>query len=176
LCAGGGGKTMQLAAMLEGKGAVHASEIRDYKLKDLKERAKRAGFFHIQTYAWDGEKVPHFSGQKNRMMDGVLVDAPCSGSGTWRRNPDAKYRPYDDSLRTLCQLQERLLSLGATRVKVGGKLVYATCSWLVEENEAVVERFLARHPGFKLQDRKLLGCPEIDADTMFVAVLVNQPL
>lgn len=176
MCAGGGGKTMQLAAMLEGKGAVHASEIRDYKLKDLKERAKRAGFFHIQTYPWDGGKIPNFSGQKNRMMDAVLVDAPCSGSGTWRRNPDAKYRPYDDSLSTLCQLQERLLSLGATRVKSGGKLVYATCSWLVAENEAVVERFLTRHPGFKLQTLKLLGCPEVDADTMFVAVLVNQPL
>lgn len=171
MCAGGGGKTMQLAANLQNKGVVHATEIRDYKLKDLKERAKRASFFHIQTYPWDGNRIPAFSGLKNLMMDRVLIDAPCSGSGTWRRNPDAKYRPMGEALDSLCELQLRLLTLGATRVKKGGLLIYATCSWIPAENESVVQKFLDTHPVFQLQSQTLAGCPQEDADTMFVAVL-----
>jgi 16S rRNA (cytosine967-C5)-methyltransferase len=175
-CAGGGGKTMQLASVLKNKGLIYASDIREYKLDEVKKRARRAGFFNIRTLVWDGEKLPEFPKEiKIRNgFDWVLIDAPCSSSGTWRRNPDAKYRELSQGLEGLQTLQHSLLLVASDAVKPGGSLVYSTCSFFVEENESVVNRFVKEKPNFKLVSQKLVGSPELDADTMFVAVLQNQ--
>lgn len=174
-CAGGGGKSVQLAAALANKGALYASDIRTYKLSEVRRRTARAGFHNVRTLGWEGGELPAFSREvdSRRGFHWVLVDAPCSSTGTWRRNPDARFRVSAESLQELTALQLRLLEHAAMAVRIGGGLVYSTCSWLVEENEAVVERFLADNPHFRLQRMRLHGCPSVDADTMFSAVLLR---
>lgn len=172
-CAGGGGKTLQIASFLKNKGVVYASDIREYKLEEVKKRAKRAGFFNIRCLTWNGESLPEF--QKEVQIKGgfdwVLVDAPCSSSGTWRRNPDAKYRINHENIQTLTKLQLNILTTASQAVVAGGHIVYSTCSWIVEENEGVVAQFLKNHPEFNLVEQSLLGSPFENADTMFVAVM-----
>jgi 16S rRNA (cytosine967-C5)-methyltransferase len=175
-CAGGGGKTIQIAAALRNKGAVYASDIREYKLDEVRKRARRAGFHNVRCMPWDGENFPAFPIEvTNRSgFDWVLVDAPCTSSGTWRRNPDAKYRVEQSSLQNLTTLQSSLLAKASKMVRPGGHLVYSTCSWLVEENEAVIQNFIAQSKGsFELRQANLYGNPEDDADTMFAAILVR---
>ncbi|RMG63167.1 MAG: RsmB/NOP family class I SAM-dependent RNA methyltransferase [Calditrichaeota bacterium] len=175
-CAGGGGKTLQIATDPQGlnrRGAVYASDIREYKLKELLQRARRAQLPNIRVLPWDGNTLPAFGKEveKRRGFHWVLVDAPCSATGTWRRNPDAKYRFHPSGLEEWVALQARLLSRAADAVRPGGRLVYATCSWLVQENEQVVQQFLADHPQFHLLEMQLFGNPDRDADTTFGAVL-----
>ena len=172
-CAGGGGKTLQIASFLKNKGVLYASDIREYKLEEVKKRAKRSGFFNIRCLKWEGEELPPF--QKEIQTKGgfhwVLVDAPCSSSGTWRRNPDAKYRVQQENLNELKQIQLKLLSSASKAVLKNGHLVYSTCSWLLEENEKIVEEFLKIHPHFQLIKQNLLGNPFENSDSMFTAVL-----
>lgn len=143
-CAGAGGKTLQLASLMKSKGTVVAVDKRNWKLDDLRKRARRAGFSNIQPRATEGDfpKVPKAS------FDGVLVDAPCSCSGTWRRNPDARWSTSFDDFAELADLQFSILERAAKAVKPGGVLVYATCSFSMVENEGVVMRFLESHPDF----------------------------
>lgn len=177
-CAGGGGKSVALAADLRGKGALYASDVREYKLDEVKRRTLRAGFHNIRTMAWDatthlkvGIEVERQSG-----FDAVLIDAPCSSSGTWRRNPDARLRVSTALARSeLVELQCRILKQAALQVRPGGRIVYATCSWCVDENEQVVEAFEKQcGSSFSktetLQQGQLLGHPKQNSDTMFVAV------
>ncbi len=175
-CAGGGGKSVQLAAALANRGALYASDIRTYKLSEVRRRTARAGFHNVRTLGWEGGEPPAFSREveSRRGFHWVLVDAPCSSTGTWRRNPDARFRVSEAGLQELTTLQLRLLANAAKAVRAGGRLVYSTCSWLVEENEAVVERFLADHQHFRLQRMGLHGCPQVDADIMFSAVLLRR--
>lgn len=170
-CAGGGGKTIQLAALMQGRGSVHASDIRVRKLDEVARRAKKAGLHNVRTFAWQGELPPPLprEAEKRGGFDAVLVDAPCSASGTWRRNPDARNRYA--ALGDLPTLQRTLLANAAVTVRPGGRLCYATCSFRVEENEDVVAAFLAEHPQFTLVQQGVHGCPALDADTMFVALL-----
>jgi 16S rRNA (cytosine967-C5)-methyltransferase len=174
-CAGGGGKTLQIASEHQNKGVIYASDIREFKLEEVKKRAKRAQFFNVRCLPWKGEALPDFP--KEIALRGgfhwVLVDAPCSSSGTWRRNPDAKYRIDVNQLSSLNDLQLKILSNASKAVMPGGHLVYATCSWLVEENEGVVTRFLEQNPHFSLVSSNLWGSPHQNADTMFSAVLVH---
>lgn len=174
-CAGGGGKSVQLAAALANRGAVYASDIRDFKLAEVRRRAARAGFHNVRTLVWNGEAPPPFGREvaKQNGFHWVLVDAPCSSTGTWRRNPDARFRFSTAGLPALVALQLQLLTNAAKAVRKGGGLVYSTCSWLVEENEAIVERFLADQPAFTLMRATVHGCPYVDADTMFSAVMVR---
>jgi 16S rRNA (cytosine967-C5)-methyltransferase len=109
--------------------------------------------------------------EKRGGYDAVLVDAPCSASGTWRRNPDARNR-YPE-VGELPALQGKLLACAAQAVRPGGRLAYATCSFRVEENEDVVRGFLAANPAFTLVQQGMHGCPERDADAMFVALLTR---
>lgn len=172
-CAGGGGKTLQIAARLKNKGAVYASDVREYKLEEVKKRVRRAGFFNIRTLPWDGlHALPEFSKEVlNRGgFDWVLVDAPCTSTGTWRRNPDAKFRVEQRNIDNLIDLQLRLLSGASRAVRTRGRLVYSTCSWIVDENEGLVRAFLAAHPQFTLVSMALHGSPSEDSDTMFAAV------
>lgn len=175
-CAGGGGKSAQLAVMLAGQGMLFASDIRRHKLAEAERRVRRAGYSNIRTFAWNGEQAPAVLADAalRQGFDKVLVDAPCSSSGVWRRAPDGRFRATPASLAQLQALQLQLLRQAAAAVRPAGRLVYSTCSWLVAENEAVVEAFLALQPGFSLESSALHGCPNMDADTMFSAVLRHQ--
>jgi 16S rRNA (cytosine967-C5)-methyltransferase len=180
LCAGAGGKSLLLAETMTGKGLVHALDIHLGRLDELRRRARRQQVFNLRVQAWDGRRLPPLP-----PMDGVLVDAPCSASGTLRRNPDLWQRPAPD-LAGLCALQESLLERGAARLRPGGRLVYATCSLLRQENEERVAAFLTRHPDFAPLpfDSPLDGRPcdgrlritplEHDGDGTFVACFLRK--
>jgi 16S rRNA (cytosine967-C5)-methyltransferase len=172
-CAGEGGKTLQIASRMKNRGVIYASDIREYKLKDLRRRSTRARFDNIRTIVWDGEILPQFPREvtKRGGFDWVLVDTPCSSTGTWRRNPDAKFRVTAGSLVEMTTLQTTLLHNASKMLRQGGKLVYSTCSWLVEENEAIVEHFLKENLNFSLLHQNLYGNPYENADTMFSAVM-----
>jgi len=174
-CAGGGGKTLAIAARLKNKGSIWASDIRAHKLDEIKRRAALSRFYNIRTAVWHGDVPLQFPKEIARHggFDWVLVDAPCSSSGTWRRNPDAKLRNIDDDRAQLNQLQLQLLTQAAQNVRAGGKLVYGTCSFHLDENENIVAQFLRDNDQWQLCEQTLLGCPKQDSDTMFVAVLVS---
>lgn len=146
-CCGGGGKTLQLASLMNGKGTITASDIRGRKLEELKQRAKRAGFSNIRTREWDGQTLP----VQENSCDGVLVDAPCSSSGRWRRNPESRWVLTAERTAELAGLQRQILARAADAVKPGGVLVYATCSFLRDENRLTAEAFLAARPDFELE-------------------------
>ena len=161
-CAGAGGKTLQLAVMLGAAGSVTARDPRHAALQQLAARAARAGL--------EG-RIRIASGAEPRHgFDGVLVDAPCSGSGTWRRAPHLRWVTSPASLRMAASLQRRLLQENAPRVRPGGLLVYATCSLCRSENESVVEAFLSGNPGFvpEIAGRRLAP-QDHDGDGYFVA-------
>lgn len=144
-CAGAGGKTLALAAMMQNTGVLYACDVSVKRLERLKPRLARAGAYNTQILILRDENDTALK-KLEAQMDAVLVDAPCSGTGTLRRNPDIKWRPID--LTQLIQLQASILESAAKLVKSGGRLVYATCSLLEEENGAVTAAFLAKHPEF----------------------------
>lgn len=146
-CAGAGGKTLAVAAQMANKGRVIACDVRANRLKRGAERFRRAGLHNIETKPLTSERDRWVKRHKGA-FDRVLVDAPCSGAGTWRRNPDARWRALGAGLDNLLPLQAGILASAARLVKPGGRLVYATCSMLPEENEEQVAAFLAAHPAF----------------------------
>ncbi|PTX94568.1 RsmB/NOP family class I SAM-dependent RNA methyltransferase [Opitutus sp. ER46] len=176
-CAGAGGKTLQLARLVGPHGAVDAHDIRPAALAELRARVSRAGLSQVRTVA-----VP-----ASPAYDGVLVDAPCSGSGTWRRAPHLKWTTSRGTLADRAALQLTLLERYAGQVRPGGQLVYATCSLARTENAGVVTAFLARHPefspaafanafGFHPDATGLTILPSRhDTDGFFVAHLRRQP-
>lgn len=172
-CAGAGGKSLAMAEQMNGQGLLLATDVRNHALQELARRAKRGGFGNIHKQIWNAEQPISLPKQvkQNGGFDRVLVDAPCTSSGTWRRSPDARWRLNLDELPELLTLQQKILRLAAQSVRPQGWLIYATCSWLVAENEQQVGDFLQHHPGFQLQRQTILGSPSVDADTMFVAVL-----
>jgi 16S rRNA (cytosine967-C5)-methyltransferase len=151
-CAGAGGKTLQLAAQMKNRGELFALDVDERRLEDLRQRARRAGVHNTRvrlippTGPAAQEALVDLAGQADR----VLVDAPCTGTGTLRRRPDARYRFTDEGLEEAVARQRALLEQFSGLVKPGGRLVYGTCSVLRAENEAVVEAFLAGHPDFRL--------------------------
>lgn len=174
-CAGAGGKTLAIGARMNNKGALVATDLHAYKLDELKRRVKRADIFNVRAFTWDGTeplRLPKEIAQQ-KGFDWVMLDAPCSSAGTWRRNPDARWRFDADDTQELILLQRQLLTNVAPAVRENGHLVYATCSWQVSENEQQVDWFLQQFPQFSLQSRRLIGTPELDSDTMFVAVLMR---
>jgi 16S rRNA (cytosine967-C5)-methyltransferase len=177
VCAGAGGKTLQLAEALRGRGAVHATDTDPSKLAALRQRVKRAGLSDVvRVHHWDGETLPSWGPEVSKRggFDAVLVDAPCSATGTWRRNPDARIRTEPGS-GGWAPLQHRLLELASDAVRPSGTLAYATCSVLVEEDEDVVADVVERHPRLRPAERRLTGAPDRDADTMFLATWVRDP-
>jgi 16S rRNA (cytosine967-C5)-methyltransferase len=148
-CAGGGGKTLALAARMQGKGQVFAYDIDGRRLSALIPRLKRSGAHNVQlVHPGEGTSLEPLEAQ----MDLVFVDAPCSGTGTWRRKPDTKWRLKPAQLDRRIQQQREILGAAAAYVKPGGRLLYATCSFLMEEDEDRVAEFLAAHPGFREED------------------------
>jgi len=147
VCAGGGGKTLALAALMQGKGQIYAYDVDGRRLAPLKERADRAGAHNIQIRPplRTRDALEDLRGR----MDVVLVDAPCTGSGTWRRNPAAKWRLRPNALEMRKREQAEALEMAAPLVKPGGRLVYVTCSVLPEENESRLADFLWANEDFK---------------------------
>ncbi len=148
LCAGAGGKALAMAAAMANDGRLIAADTNRDRLQRLPPRADRAGASIIETLLLDPGKELDRLADHIRRADVVLVDAPCSGTGTWRRNPEARWRLTPDRLARLTALQARLLEIGAALVKPGGRLVYVVCSLLPEEGDAQVDRFLAANPGW----------------------------
>lgn len=149
-CAGAGGKTLALAALMQNKGRVVACDVLAGRLKRAADRFRRAGLHNIEAHPLTSERDPWVKRHK-RKFDRVLVDAPCSGTGTWRRNPDSRWRHLGPGLDELVPLQANILDSAARLVKPGGRLVYATCSLLPEENESQVAAFLETHPDFTVK-------------------------
>ena len=148
-CAGAGGKTLLLGALMKNTGRLYAFDVSDKRLANLKPRLARSGLSNVHPARIEHErdtKIKRLAGK----VDRVLVDAPCSGLGTLRRNPDLKWRQSEDSVAELTTKQAAILDAAAKLVRPGGRVVYATCSMLTAENDAVVEGFLARHPEFTL--------------------------
>jgi 16S rRNA (cytosine967-C5)-methyltransferase len=147
-CAGAGGKTLALAATMQNKGQITACDTSAARLDNAARRLRRAGVANTERHLLSpGDKWAKRHAEK---FDRVLVDAPCTGTGTWRRNPDARQRLTEADLAELTQRQAAILDAAALLVRKGGCLVYATCALLSEENETQVMHFLARHPGFAL--------------------------
>lgn len=154
LCAGAGGKTLALGAAMGNKGKIYAFDIVPKKISTLMTRLKKAGVKGCQA-ALIPEKGPgryEALVPLNGHMDRVLLDVPCSGTGVWRRNPDARLRLTPEKLEGYCKTQAVLLEEGAGLLKPGGQLTYVTCSLLAEENENQIEAFLKNNPGWKQVD------------------------
>jgi len=147
-CAGAGGKTLHLGALMANTGSLYAFDVSGKRLERLKPRLRRAGLHNTRAVAIQHERDPRVQRLAGK-FDRVLVDAPCSGTGTLRRSPDIKWRTIE--LDRLAALQRSILDAAATLVKPGGRLVYATCSLLREENEDIVAAFLADRPEFMEQ-------------------------
>ena len=185
-CAGAGGKTLALGAIMHSQGRLYAFDVSEKRLANLKPRLARSGLSNVHPQRIQGEtdtRIKRLAGK----VDRVLVDAPCSGLGTLRRNPDLKWRQSPQDVDELAVKQTGILAGAATLVKPGGRLVFATCSVLTQENDAVVDAFLASHPQFAALDcqqvldesrialesgRYLRLQPQIhDTDGFFAAVL-----
>ncbi len=184
-CAGAGGKTLALASAMQRKGRIVAMDTEERRLEKGRRRYKKAQLADII-------EVRPLSDQKNRKwlrrqkgtFDLVLTDVPCSGTGTWRRNPDMRWRTYGPSVEELTVIQAEIMEKVAHTVKVGGKFVYATCSLLPQENELQIENFLKNHPEFEvllLEEELGLGSPFMrltpyrhNTDGFFAAVLVRK--
>jgi len=146
-CAGAGGKTLAIAMGMGNKGHIIACDVSEPRLEGAIKRLRRAGVHNAERHLLEpGDK---WVKRQERKFDRVLVDAPCTGTGTWRRNPDARTRLTEQDLAELTVKQADILDRAQKLVKPGGKLVYATCSVLQDENEAQMEAFMARHPEFK---------------------------
>jgi len=145
LAAGAGGKSLALAAAMENRGEIVACDVRGEALFELQKRAVRAGATIIRTLLLEEGPNPHLP---DGVFDAVLVDAPCSGTGTWRRQPELRWRLTPGRLAELTAIQDGLLDRAAALLAPGGVLLYATCSILPVENQDRVEAFLSRHPGF----------------------------
>jgi 16S rRNA (cytosine967-C5)-methyltransferase len=181
VCAGAGGKALHLSALMRGKGLVVATDVHEHKLEETVRRARRSPFRNLSTKPWDGRHVPG----KAASFDGVLVDAPCSAIGTWRRNPDARWTLDRHAVARLAELQGSILSAAAPGVRPGGTLVYSVCTLSVTETTTVVRAFLERHPEFRLEPfaHPLTDAPtdgmlqiwpqDADSDAMFMARMVR---
>ncbi|MFE8596933.1 RsmB/NOP family class I SAM-dependent RNA methyltransferase [Archangium violaceum] len=152
-CAGAGGKSLQLAVQMKNRGDLHALDVEEWRIEELRKRARRAGVHNVRTLVIppEGSEADEAIAPLKGKADRVLVDAPCSGTGTFRRKPDARYRLTPEMLADHVARQKRLLERFSQMVKPGGRLIYGTCSVLREENEQVVEDFLAKHPDYSVR-------------------------
>lgn len=184
LCAGAGGKTLALAADMAGQGRLIAADVNRDRLSRLPDRAARAGAEFIEALLLDAGKEAATLSPLADQADVVLVDAPCSGTGTWRRNPEARWRLTADRLTRLINEQARILDLAAPLVRPGGRLVYAVCALTEEEGAGQVHAFLARHSGWRAADigipagrkygeGRLLSPAHDGTDGFFIAALVR---
>ena len=166
-CAGAGGKTLYLSALMKGRGSIIAMDDKQWKLDDLKLRARRAGAYNIETRLIDTTKVIK---RQYGKADCVLLDVPCSGSGVLKRNPETKWTDGTDTIRELIQIQADILSRYSKMTKVGGTLVYSTCSIFPCEDHNQIAAFLENNPDFELLDEKTVY-PSAGGDGFYMAKL-----
>lgn len=179
MCAGAGGKSLHLADLMGDRGGILATDIRPGILEQLSKRMHRNLVRSIRTKLWDDASDP----MPGREFDGILVDAPCSGIGTWARNPDARWRISPEQIQEYTLTQRRLLAIAAPKLRPGGKLVYATCTLTDMENAEIIHAFLERHPAFRPAKfaNPLTGTPadgslwlwpwETNGNGMFIALM-----
>jgi 16S rRNA (cytosine967-C5)-methyltransferase len=157
-CAGGGGKTLAIADLMDGKGRIVAMDNDTKRLMRGKKRYVRADIHNVELRSLEEDRHKKWIRRQAEKFDVVLVDAPCSGTGTWRRNPDMRWRDLtkeqkgQPTLEEIMSTQAYILDRVAPYVKKGGALVYATCSLLEQENEEQIARFLDAHPEFSVED------------------------
>jgi 16S rRNA (cytosine967-C5)-methyltransferase len=173
LCAGAGGKTLALAATMENKGRLVATDVHANRLKRAGERLRRAGAHNVTCKTLDA-KGKSWLKRQGAAFDCVLVDAPCTGSGTWRRNPDLKWRMTLADLVELQYKQRGLLDQAAKHVKSGGRLIYMTCSILKDENEDNAHFFLESHSDFLLKEEQRFSALESNTDGFYIAVFTKK--
>jgi len=152
-CAGAGGKTLALAAQMQNKGRILAWDTSQKRLDQMKPRLARAKVDNVQRHTIASENDPFIKRHKDSAHM-VIIDAPCSGSGTWRRNPDLKWRFRETDLEVICAMQHRILESASRLVKRGGHLLYVTCSLLQSENDKAIAVFLTQHENFLVADRE----------------------
>lgn len=168
-CAGAGGKTLHLAALMKNKGQIIALDIYEWKLAELKRRAKRAGAHNIETRFIEDNKVIK---RLHAKADRLLIDAPCSGLGILKRNPDSKWKIDQDFIDRIKQEQQQILQDYSKMLKKGGKMLYATCSILPSENNEQVDIFLKNNPEFKLiKEEKVM--PSDGFDGFYMALMAR---
>ena len=171
-CAGAGGKSLHLAALMKNKGRIISMDVEQWKLNELKRRAKRAGSFIIETKLIEGNKtIKRLKGTADRL----LLDVPCSGLGVLKRNPDAKWKLQSDFIDNLITTQQEIITSYSSMLKPGGYMVYATCSILPSENEHQVTRFLETHSNFELLKENKLWPSEKSNDGFYMALLKKKP-
>ncbi len=168
-CAGSGGKTLAFAPAMQGKGQIYLHDIRPHALQEAKKRLRRAGIQHYQILAPDSP----VQDKLRRKMDWVLVDAPCSGTGTLRRNPDMKWKLDAEVVQRLVGLQRTLFERAFKFVKPGGRIVYATCSLLRDENQTQIEHFLALYP-LEMEGEPFQTLPTIGGMDGFFGVVLKR--
>lgn len=184
LCAGAGGKTLALAADMAGQGRLIAADVNRERLSRMPVRAQRAGADFVETLLLDAGREAQALVPFATQADVVLIDAPCSGTGTWRRNPEARWRLTPERLGRLAQEQARILDFAAPLVKPGGRLVYAVCALTRAEGAGQIEAFLARHDGWRAEplslragriygEGRLLTPAHDGTDGFFIAALVR---
>jgi 16S rRNA (cytosine967-C5)-methyltransferase len=161
MCCGAGGKLLAMAATMNHTGSLIGTDVNERRLMETKKRLKRAGISNAMLKVISSENDKYLKRQANR-FDTIFVDAPCSGTGTWRRNPDSKWNLDAAFVANLTNVQASILKSAAKLVKPGGTVAYATCSILRKENHDQVEKFLAEHENFELVDinTKLSGLTE----------------
>ena len=171
-CAGAGGKTLHIAALMENKGQIIAMDIYDKKLKELKRRARRAGAHNIEPRWIESSKTIK---KLKESADRVLIDAPCSGLGVLKRNPDAKWKLQPEFIENIKKTQAEILESYSKMVKKGGKLVYATCSILPSENQDQVAIFLKNNADYKLEKENIV-LPSVSGFDGFYMALLQKAL
>ena len=152
VCAGAGGKTLEFAALMKNRGEIYAADINSFRLEELRKRTKRAGVQNVRIQ--EIQAIEDLAEQYSNFFDIVFVDAPCSGLGTIRRNPGMKWMVTEQTVIEVSEKQRSILHSSALLVKPGGRLVYATCTLLRQENENVVENLLVQHPEFTFESRQ----------------------
>lgn len=163
-CAGAGGKTLAMGALMQNKGRLYAFDISEKRLNNLKPRISRSGLGNVLPQRIDNEHDSKLQRLWNK-ADIVLVDAPCSGTGTLRRNPDIKYRQSPEKVARITEQQASIFQAASQLVATGGRLIYATCSLLSAENEQQVETFLQHNPQFTLENATELLSPYMSIDS-----------
>jgi 16S rRNA (cytosine967-C5)-methyltransferase len=169
-CAGGGGKTLHMAAQMQNKGKIIALDIEQRKLDNLKTRAARSGASNIETRLIEDAKTIK---RLENTADRLLLDAPCSGIGVLKRNPDAKYKMNLEKIARIQKIQAEILNDYSTMLKSGGKMIYATCSIFKSENEMQVEQFLKNNSDFTLLKQQTLYTSETGYDGFFISEIMK---
>jgi 16S rRNA (cytosine967-C5)-methyltransferase len=167
-CAGGGGKTLHMAALMQNKGKIIALDVHEWKLKELQKRSARAGASIIETRHIETIKVVK---HLEKSADRLLLDVPCSGLGVLRRNPDIKWKLSLEAMERIKKQQQEIIASYSKMLKVGGKMVYATCSILSSENEEIVDEFVKANPDFKKTGEKKILPSQSGFDGFYMASL-----